>query len=111
MNGTDASASSVASPCRKAWSGAADAITPKIVKRVLTKLAAEKRSSASTRNHHHNLISVAFRVGIENEKFEVNPARAVRRQEEDNNRVRFLNPDEEKKLREAIRSKSEMGRA
>src|SRR6266851_1469137 len=35
--------------------GAADAVTPKRVKRVLDSLAAEKRWSASTRNHHHNL--------------------------------------------------------
>jgi integrase len=87
--------------------GAADAISPKKIKRVLDTLTSEKHWTASTRNHHHNLISVAFRVGIENEKAEVNPARAVRRQKEDADHVRFLTPLEEKKLRETICSKPE----
>lgn len=87
--------------------GAADSIKPKDIKRVLDTLTEKNKWSASTRNHHHNLISVAFRLGIESEKVEINPARAVRRQKEDNNRVRFLTPDEEKKLRDAIQSKSE----
>jgi integrase len=89
------------------FAGAADAITPSKIKRVLNALAAEKHWSASSTNHHHNLISVAFRVGIENEKVEQNPARAVRRQKEDTGHVRFLTPDEEKKLRDSIRSKPE----
>lgn len=84
--------------------GAADAVTPKTVKRVLDSLATEKRWSASSRNHHHNLVSLAFRLGIENEKVEQNPARAVRRVKEDNNRVRFLTGAEEEKLREAVRA-------
>jgi integrase len=89
------------------FSGAADAIKPQQIKFVLETLAKEKKWSAQTRNHHHNLISVAFRVGIENEKVEFNPARAVRRQKVDDGHVRFLTNDEEKKLREAIRSKPE----
>jgi integrase len=89
------------------FAGAADSIKPARIKAVLKTLADEKRWSAQTRNHHHNLISVAFRIGIENEKVEVNPARAVRREKVDDGRVRFLTPDEEKKLREAIRSKPE----
>jgi site-specific recombinase XerD len=87
--------------------GAADAITPAKIKLVLSTLAAQKQWSASTTNHHHNMISVAFRIGIENEKAESNPARAVRRQKEDNNRIRFLKPDEEKKLRDTLRSTPE----
>jgi integrase len=86
------------------FTGAADAITPKEIRRVLNMLTAEKKWSPSTRNHHHNLLSVTFRVGIENEKVEQNPARAVRRETENNSRVRSLTPEEEKKLRTAIRS-------
>jgi integrase len=59
--------------------------------------------TACTRNHYHNLVSLAFRLGIENEIVETNPARAVRREKQDNNRVRFLTPEEEKKLRTAVR--------
>jgi len=92
---------------KKQFSGPADAVTAKEVKRVLNALTTERKWSASTRNHHHNLISLAYRLGIEDEKVEQNPASAVRRETEDNNRVRFLTPEEEKKLREAIRSKPE----
>lgn len=89
------------------FAGVANGTTAAAIKRTLNALATEKKWSASTRNHHHNLISLAFRIGIENENVEHNPARAVRRQKEDSGRVRFLTPDEEKKLRDAIRSKPE----
>jgi integrase len=92
---------------KKHFSGPADAVTASEVKRVLNALTAEKRWAASTRNHHHNLVSLAYRLGIEDEKVGQNPASAVRREKEDNNRVRFLTPEEERKLREAIRSKPE----
>ena len=87
--------------------GRADSITPKLIKSTLKTLATEKRWSASSRNHHHNLVSLAFRLAIENERVEINPARAVRRETENNSRVRFLTTDEEKKLRTAIQSKPE----
>jgi site-specific recombinase XerC len=87
------------------FAGAADTIKPKDIKRVLDALTEKNHWSPSTKNHYQNLVSLAYRLGIENEKVEVNPARAVRREKEDNNRVRFLTPDEEKKLRDAIRSK------
>src|SRR6266436_4569008 len=59
---------------KKQFSGPADAITAKEVKRVLNALTGERRWSASTRNHHHNLVSLAYRVGIEDGKVEQNPA-------------------------------------
>jgi integrase len=86
------------------FSGRADAITPGQIKNTLKALTTERKWSASSRNHHHNLVSLAFRLGIEDEKVTVNPASAVRRETEDNSRVRYLSPEEEKKLREAIRS-------
>lgn len=85
----------------------ADSVTPKMIKSTLKTLTIEKRWSPSSRNHHHNLVSLAYRLGIENEKVEINPARAVPRETENNSRVRYLTSDEEKKLREAIRSKPE----
>ena len=72
--------------------GAADAVTPARIKRVLGTPAAEKRWTASTRNHYYSLISLAFRVGIENEKVEQNPARGVRRQAEDMGPRQVSNP-------------------
>ncbi|MGC2464603.1 MAG: tyrosine-type recombinase/integrase [Candidatus Acidiferrum sp.] len=93
---------------KKYFTGRADSITPKLIKSTLKTLTAAKRWSASSRNHHHNLVSLAFRLGMENEKVETNPARAVQRESETSSqRIRFLAPAEEKKLRDAIRSKSE----
>jgi integrase len=87
------------------FSGRADAITPVRIENALDTLAGEKRWSASSRNHHHNLISLAYRLGIKHGKVKENPARAVERKGEGGSRrVRFLSPDEEKKLRETIRS-------
>jgi integrase len=86
------------------FTGAAEAITPGQVESVLDALTEEKEWSASTRNHHHNLVSLAYRLGISNSKVKENPARAVQRESETGSqRVRFLTPAEEKKLREAIR--------
>jgi integrase len=85
--------------------GAADAVTPGQVASLLDALTEEKDWSASSRNHHHNLISLAYRLGISNSKVKENPARAVQRESETaSQRVRFLTADEEKKLRQAIRS-------
>jgi len=86
---------------------AADSITAGEVQSVLDRLATEKKWSASSRNHHHNLLSLAYRLGILNGKVEVSPLRGLRRKTEDNCRVRFLTVVEEEKLRATIRSKPE----
>jgi integrase len=86
----------------------AENISPAEIRIALKKATDEKKWSASSVNHHHNLISLAYRLGIESEKVKESPIhRKVRKQTESNNRVRFLSLDEEKKLREAIRSKPE----
>jgi integrase len=87
--------------------GRADMITPGQIENTLDCLTVEKGWSASTRNHHHNLISVSYRLGILHSEVKENPARGVQRKPENNSRVRYLTSDEEKKLREAIRSKPE----
>jgi integrase len=74
------------------------------------KLEAARREhvwAPATVNHHHTACSLAFRLAIAKDKVKENPARKIRRVPEDNNRVRYLSADEEKKLREAIRSKPE----
>jgi len=47
-------------------------------------------------------VSLSYRLGILNRKVISNPARSVTHRREDNNRVRFLSIEEEKKLRKVI---------
>jgi len=50
-------------------------------------------------------MSLSYRLGILNRKVTSNPARSVTHRREDNNRVRFLTEEEEKKLRKVIEAK------
>jgi len=45
----------------------------------------------ATVNRFKALLSLTFRLGIENKKIKANPAKLVKRRREDNGRVRFLN--------------------
>lgn len=78
----------------------------KIVKqdivRWLTSEAETREWSAATRNRWQAAFSLIFRVGIDNERIDQNPAARIRRQTENNGRVRFLSTDEETRLRAAI---------
>lgn len=86
----------------------AESITSGEVLNLLDSLTAERDWSASSRNHHHNLISLAYRLAILSEKVKESPVRGLRREsEKKSERVRFLTPAEESKLREVIRSKPE----
>jgi integrase len=94
----------------KAWfkDRSADSITPAEIRGKLKEATDQKKWSASTANHHHNAISLCFRLGMEREKVKESPIHMkVRKQKENNSRVRFLSADEEKRLHEAIRSKPE----
>jgi integrase len=87
---------------------AADSITPDDIREQLKAASLAKKWSASTANHHHNVISLCYRLGLEKGKVKDSPIhRKVRKQKENNNRIRFLTIDEEKRLREAICSKPE----
>jgi integrase len=90
----------------KKWFGSrgAESITSLEVEAALSKAKEEGNWSASSHNHHHTLLSLTFRLGIRNGKVEKNPVRGIRREPENDSRVRFLTADEEKRLREAIRS-------
>jgi integrase len=85
----------------------AESITPQEVEAALAKAEEENDWGSSTVNHHHTLLSLTYRLAIRNGKVKQSAARGIRRRAEDNSRVRFLTSDEEKRLREAIRSKSE----
>jgi integrase len=68
----------------------------------ITDLAEEKKWAASTRNRWQAAFSLIFRVGIDNEKIDRNPAAGIRRKTENNARVRFLSNEEENRLRKVI---------
>jgi integrase len=50
-------------------------------------------------------MSLSYRLGILNRKVTTNPARSVTHRREDNNRVRFLTEEEEKKLPQLLETK------
>lgn len=79
-----------------------ESITPQDISRWMAKAKRENQWKPATANRYKALISLSFRLGIENSKCTQNPARLVRRMREHNERVRFLSDDEEKRLREAI---------
>jgi integrase len=58
--------------------------------------------AASSRNRWQATFSLIFRVGIDNEKIDRNPAARIRRKSEGRGRVRFLSDEEEAQLRIAI---------
>jgi integrase len=57
----------------------------------------------ATVNRFRSLVSMIFRVGIEHEKAETNPAKLCRFRTEDNQRRRYLSQAEEERLRAVIR--------
>jgi integrase len=79
-----------------------DEITPQMLSRWLHKSMQARGWRPATANRYKALISLAFRLGIENGKCPSNPARLVRRLRENNERIRFLSAEEEIELREAI---------
>lgn len=58
--------------------------------------------SAATANRYRALFSLIFREALRNRKVSSNPARLVRQRHEDNARIRWLEEDEEKRLRAVI---------
>jgi integrase len=95
----------------KDWFGerAAESITREEVKVAINSATREREWSLSTRHHYQNVLSLIYRLAIEHDppKVEKNPVTGVRRKKENNERVRFLTFEEEKRLRQALRSKPE----
>ena len=91
----------------KEWFGnhPAEELTPGEIENALARAAEKEKWAASTFNHYRSLMSLSFRLGILNRKVATNPARSVTHRREDNNRVRFLTEEEEKKLRKVIQAK------
>jgi site-specific recombinase XerD len=59
----------------------------------------------ATANRYRALLSLVYRLGIQNGKVTQNPARLMRHRRENNTRLRWLAGDEEKSLREAVEAK------
>jgi integrase len=91
----------------KEWFGSypADELTPQEIEKTLARAADKEKWAPSTFNHYRSLMSLSYRLGIQNRKVSSNPVRSVTHRREDNNRVRFLTVEEEKKLRKVIEKK------
>jgi len=81
---------------------AADSITPQDLERHLAQIAEESEWAPATVNRYRALVSLVFRLGIENGKVKENPARLVKPRQVNNTRTRWLGPGEEVRLRAAI---------
>lgn len=63
----------------------------------------EKRDwKPASRNRYQSAFSLVFRVGMDNQRIDRNPASLIEKLQELNQRTRFLNPDEEEALTAAI---------
>lgn len=80
-------------------------ITPKDIDRELSRVAREREWAPASYNRFKAFVSLAFRLGIENDKVAVNPARSVRRRREDNGRIRWLSAEEEARIVAAIQDR------
>jgi site-specific recombinase XerD len=85
----------------RSWFGdrPANSITPDEIERHFQEGVDEHGWAPSTVNHHRSLLSLTYRLAIRNGKATSNPARATQHRKEDNDRVRYLSSDEEKRLR------------
>jgi len=70
--------------------------------RYLTRLGEERNWSDGTWNRWLAALSLPFRVGIQNERVDRNPASGIKRKQESNGRIRFLSTQEEAELRAII---------
>ena len=81
---------------------AVDSLTPAEIERYLTKTAEERGWAPATVNRHRALLSLVFRLAVENGKVERNPLRLVKPRPVSNTRVRWLSAEEEARLRAVI---------
>ena len=85
------------------WIGQREAcsISPQEIDRWLVSLG----RTPATMNRYRALLSLTYKLGIREEKITGNPARLVRQRPEDNGRIRWLSPEEERKLQKVIMEK------
>ncbi|HZP06176.1 MAG TPA: site-specific integrase [Terracidiphilus sp.] len=80
----------------------AKTITQGDIVKWLEKQAVKHGWKPASRNRYQAAWSLVFRVAIQNKKARENPAHGLRHKREDNQRIRYLTPDEERRLTEAI---------
>ncbi len=80
----------------------AQSITAQEIAPALSRLAEKRQWKPASFNRNKAFLSLAFRLGVESGKIDSNPVRFVHRRHEDNDRIRWLSADEEKKLRAII---------
>lgn len=83
----------------------ADSITAADIERHFEESIEVEKWAPSTVNHYRSLLSLTYRLAIRNGKATSNPARSTRHRREDNSRVRYLTPEEEKNLRAVLEAK------
>lgn len=81
-----------------------EGIKPQDIERWLNQLTRKVKGEQvplkpATLNRYRALLSLTFRLAIQNGKTTTNPARLVRRRRENNAVIRYLLPDEEQRLR------------
>jgi site-specific recombinase XerD len=82
----------------------AESITPRELERFLAEKAEENDWAPATINRYRALLSLVYRLGIENGKVKDNPARLVKHRQENNARVRWLSGEEETRLRAYVQA-------
>jgi hypothetical protein len=80
----------------------ASSITVQELSNWLLEQSEEHEWSGATRNRYASAFSLVFRIGIENDKIEINPASKLKRRKESSGRTRFLTLTEEEKVRDVI---------
>jgi len=79
-----------------------DSIKPSDIEKKLREVSVERKWKPATTNRHKAVLSLIFRLALNNGKVAMNPARLVRRLPEDNHVIRFLTPDEEQRLKAVL---------
>ena len=79
-----------------------DSTTTQEIERQLDQACRENDWRPGTVNRYRAMLSLIFRLAVENGKLSGNPTRKVKRLKENNERVRFLTEEEERRLRTAI---------
>ena len=77
----------------------AEAVTPQDIERWF---GTHEKWKPATANRYRAMLSLTYKLGIQNGKIATNPARLVRQLRENNARDRYLLPEEETRLRTAI---------
>jgi integrase len=80
-------------------------ITKQEIVRWLQSEKVKRDWTVATMNRWQACFSLVFRVGIDNEKITINPAARIRRKAEDNQKIRFLTPEEEGRIEDVLSKK------